>query len=579
MRSVWWKTGGHSDNWAEREGAVLAAACLLSVLVICAFPIGRLAWSAFGVLADPEHALALLGSRTVFRATANTLSVAVLSTLLALAVGLTFALCLSTMRLRFPRALAFLFVLSLMISPQVSALAFKTLAGPASPLLNTFGIAPPPGTPNPMLGLDGIVLVMGLQHAPLIAITYAAGLARVPFALVDAARLDGSSSLQIVRHIILPVTRTHLLAATLLGFVAGVGNFGIPALLGLPVGFITLPTLIYREIASFGRGGIEDAALVSLIIAFIAGTAVAASAWLVSRRTVRLDAGGSMEPFVDKGVTTATTEAMWWVFLLATVVVPMVSLLATSLVPAYGMVLRWETVTLSQFTEVLWRQSMVQRAFANSLVFAGVAAVLLACLSMALAYSLDRRLRRFRGAVLVLVELPFALPGVVIAIACILLFVRPLPLIGISIYGTATIIIFAYLASFLAIAIKPVMAAIMGLDDEIEQAALLDAASITQRLGLIILPLLFPAVLAGAWMVFLLAFNELTISALLWSAGTETVGVALLNLEDAGLGAEAAALAVLATGIVVLLMMMLEAAAKWFPNNALPWRVLCPANT
>ncbi len=166
-----------------------------------------------------------------------------------------------------------------------------------------------------------------------------------------------------------------------------------------------------------------------------------------------------------------------------------------------------------------------------------------------------------------------------IAIACILLFVQPLPLIGISIYGTATIIIFAYLASFLAISIKPIMAAIMALDDEIEQAALLDAASIPQRLGLIILPLVLPAVIAGAWMVFLLAFNELTISALLWSAGTETVGVALLNLEDAGLGAEAAALAVLATGIVVLLMMMLEAAAKWLPNNALPWRVLCPANT
>ncbi len=144
---------------------------------------------------------------------------------------------------------------------------------------------------------------------PLVAITYAAGLARVPFALVEAAHLDGASSLQIVRQIILPVTRTHLLAASLLGFVAGVGNFGIPALLGLPVGFITLPTLIYREIASFGRGGIEDAALVSLIIAIMAGTAVAASAWLMARGTVRLEAGGSMEPFVGNGMATANDRS------------------------------------------------------------------------------------------------------------------------------------------------------------------------------------------------------------------------------------------------------------------------------
>ena len=196
---------------------------------------------------------------------------------------------------------------------------------------------------------------------------------------------------------------------------------------------------------------------------------------------------------------------------------------------------------------------------------------------MALAYSLDRRLRRIRGAVLVVLEMPFSLPGVVVAIACILLFVKPLPFIGISIYGTAAIIIFAYMTSFLAIAIKPVMAAIMALDDEIEQAALLDGASIGQRLGKIIVPLVLPAILAGTWMVFLLAFNELTISALLWSAGTETVGVALLNLEDAGLGAEAATLAVMATGIVVFLMLLLEAAARWFPDNTLPWRTLCPA--
>ena len=75
-------------------------------------------------------------------------------------------------------------------------------------------------------------------------------------------------------------------------------------------------------------------------------------------------------------------------------------------------------------------------------------------------------------------------------------------------------------------------------------------------------------------MVFLLAFNELTISALLWSAGTETLGVALLNLEDAGLGAEAAALAVVATGIIAALMVVLEMASSCFPENALPWHQL-----
>ena len=60
--------------------------------------------------------------------------------------------------------------LSVMISPQLIALAFLHLAGPASPLLNSLSLAPEAGSANPMLGRGGIILVLGLHHAPLVAI-------------------------------------------------------------------------------------------------------------------------------------------------------------------------------------------------------------------------------------------------------------------------------------------------------------------------------------------------------------------------------------------------------------------------
>ena len=66
----------------------------------------------------------------------------------------------------------------------------------------------------------------------------------------------------------------------------------------------------------------------------------------------------------------------------------------------------------------------------------------------------------------------------------------------------------------------------------------MDGARSWQRLRVyIVVPQLLPAAAAGGLMVFLFALNELTVSALLWSAGTETLGVALLSLEEAGLGA------------------------------------------
>ncbi len=561
--------------WSDSEGGPLAVLVVSCVFLFCLLPVARLLVSAFGVIqADPAAAFALLTSASVTRATLNSLTIASASTVLAVAIGLVVAIVLATMTLKTRRALGFLFVLSLMVAPQVSALAFKTLAGPASPILNTLGLAPPPGTPNPMLGFGGVILVMGLHHAPLVAIIIASGLVRVPKALVEAAMLDGARPMAIITQIILPVIRLNILSAVLLAFVAGIGNFGIPALLGLPAGITTLPTTVYRQLASFGRGAISEAALLSLLIAVIAGIAVIASAVLTSRRGVRTDVERGIEPFIRRKGITAPVEIGLWVFFAFTIVLPLVSLVAKSLVPTYGVTLSWATLTFVQYTDALWSQALIRRAFANSFTYAGSAAAILAALSLLVAYALDRRLAFARLVILPVVEMPYALPGVVVAIACILLFINPLPFIATSIYGTGWIIVFAYLASFLAIALKPVVAAVSSLERDVEEAALIDGAGIGRRLATIMLPLNLPAVVAGGVMVFLLSFNELTISALLWSAGTETLGVALLNLEDAGLASQSAALAVVATAVVAAIMLALEATGRHLPEDALPWRQL-----
>jgi iron(III) transport system permease protein len=564
-----------ADDWALQEGGALAATALFVVLIICGVPILQLILAAIGSFSDGvETTFKTLFSAQIGNATFNTISVAIASTVIAGVIGISLALILMTVQLRARRLMAFIFILSLMISPQISALAFKTLAGPASPLLKAIGLAPPPGTANPMLGFGGIVLVMGLQHAPLVAITLAAGLSRVPHAIIEAALLDGAKPLKIFSKILLPLVRPHLASALLRAFVAGVGNFGIPALLGLPVGYLTLPTLIFQKLASFGTNTIAEAALVSMMIGVIAGIGVVISAKLLSRNTIRLQGGDQLAAFIDAGRWRIWIEYAIWAFFVLTIFIPMMSLLATSIVPAYGMLLRFDTLTLDQYVEVLWRQDITRRAFSNSMIYASSAAIILSLFCMLLAYGLDRRLTRIRSTVLAIVEMPYALPGVVVGIACILLFVRPLPIIGVSIYATKWIILFAYCASFMAIALKPIFAAVTSLDRDIEEAALLDGAGLRKRLYAIIMPLILPSLLAGALMVFLLAFNELTVSALLWSAGTETIGVVLLNLEDAGLPTQAAATAVISTIVVAILMLVLELAGDMFPENTLPWRQL-----
>ena len=73
-------------------------------------------------------------------------------------------------------------------------------------------------------------------------------------------------------------------------------------------------------------------------------------------------------------------------------------------------------------------------------------------------------------------------------------------------------------------------------------------------------------------LVFLIACNELTVSALLWSAGTQTLGVVIYNLDDGGSADLASAMSVIVIAMVVIMMVLLEIMATCLPKGVVPWR-------
>jgi len=200
------------------------------------------------------------------------------------------------------------------------------------------------------------------------------------------------------------------------------------------------------------------------------------------------------------------------------------------------------------------------------------AALVLMLLSLPLAWLLvryaSRPLRWLQNAI----DIPYTLPGVVLAIAIILLFSRPLPLLEVSLSGTLTIIFIAYLARFLTVCLKPVHNSMLQLDPAMEEAASLAGANFSQRLRHIVLPLLAPAAFAGALLVFLTAVNELTVSALLWSAGKETIGVVIFNLDESGNKVLASAVSVLVVALVAVVMLLLSGLGRFLPKGVIPWQ-------
>lgn len=544
---------------------------LACLFLLCALPLISLVKAGFAGLVS-GNSIGVLTEPATYAAIRNTLLTATGGMLISVVIGALFAFSVSLTDIRGKLTLSFAFMLPMMIPPQVTALAWVEMTGPASPLLKTLGIAPPLGSPQPLYSLFGISVLLGVQHAPLVFLALKAGLAASPRDGVEAARLSGASPFRVFLDIVAPLAAPGLIAGAAIAFVSGVGNFGIPAILGIPAGISVLPTLIYTRLASFGSGTFGEIALLSSLIAAIAAAGLILQQRALSGRDYRIIGLSGANAAFSLGRFRVAVELGLAAILFLVLVAPLAALIASSLVPAYGVPLNWQTMSLRAYEEILFRQTMTLSAFTNSLFLASSAALGLLVVALPAAYLMNRRKGVLANTLGILIEIPYALPGIVLAVAFILTFAAPLPILNVSLYGTIWIILIAYFSSFLAVNLKPVMSAFLQMDPSLEEAARLSGAGFFRRMRDVILPLVAPAAGASIILVFLIATNELTVSALLWSAGTQTLGVAIFNLDDSGSSDLASALSVLVVVMVMALMAALETLANYLPEGVLPWR-------
>ncbi|GAB4514863.1 MAG: iron ABC transporter permease [Roseibium sp.] len=516
-----------------------------------------------------------LQSRSVRRALWHSVESSFLSALGATVLGTILALLVGLTDIRRKGLLVFLILLPMMIPPHVTAIAWIQALGPASPVLRALGIAPELGATHPLYSREGLVLLLTLQHGPLVFLLVRAALRSFPRELSDAARVSGAGAFRMLRRITLPLLAPSLLAGFALAFVAALGNFGINALIGIPARYTTLPVLVWRRLASFGPDVLPNVAVISVILALVAFAAILVQS-LLQRRLRTALIGLPQDPLaIALKRKRPFVEALVWGFVACVLLLPAASLLATALVPTYGLPLSAGTLTLENFTEVLWRQSVTLRAFANSTSIAGLAAAAIALVSLPLAYFLAHRQagrRRWAGVALTQSEIAFAVPGLVMSIAFILAFIRPLPVLNVSLYGTLWIILIAYVSVFLAVGLKPVAAAFLQMDSALEDAARVSGAGFLRRMRRIFAPLAAPSAASGAILVFLTAYNEVTVSALLWSTGNETIGTTIFNYEDGGYTTLAAAMSAVVVAATILIMLAMNALAGRVPAGTVPWK-------
>lgn len=532
---------------------LLGAPLGLVLLGAVVYPSLILVWQAFSRDGRPSLAnlAGVLSDADIWRVLWNSLHVSFWATALGVTIGTGLAFLVARTDLPGQRFFQSALMLPYLIPPFIGALAWLALAGPVG-FINQFWMAVT-GLQEPLFriyGAPGIILVLALSHYPLAYLTVLASLEQMDPALEEVARTSGASPSRTAWDVTLPLVAPAIGAGAVLVFLRNMENFGIPAILGFPAKFFVLTTKIYATILDFDRPhNLGLAAALSLLLVAVAGGVMALQQKILGGRAYGLTRGAGEPPIFSLGRWRRRAGIAVALFVLVTSVAPVLAIIITALTRAYGMPLGWDNLSLRNFITLFFKVPAVWRALMNSLLLATSAATVVVALAIVIAYVQVRTRARGKGVLEALVVLPFAVPGTVVALAMILAFLRPV--LGISLYNTIWIILVAYVARFLALAVKPVAAAFTQVHTSLEEAARSSGASLARSLRDVTIPLIRSALVSGWFLAAVPAITELTLSVLLWSAGNETIGVMVFNMHEEGKVLLSAALAVVVMAVAL----------------------------
>ena len=523
--------------------ARLLAGLLLAVLAwLVIYPIALVLLEG---LRDPSgwtlrYVRLFLERPTEWRALWGSLWISVVSVILAALIGIPLAFLLARYDLPGGRVLGGLVALPAVLPPLVGVVAFLFLYGETGfvSLLvqRLLRLTEPPWR---LQGAGAILLVHAYSMYVYFYLFVRAALFSLDGSLYEAAASLGAGRWRTLRRVVLPQLYPALGGAALLTFMTALASFSAPYIFG--GGFRVMPT----QIVSTRLNGDDRLAMVETISL----TLLALAALWLFRGAGNVDlAGGGRKGagperirVRSRALRVAVAGLGWG--LAGVLLLPHLTLLLVSFVPLGT----WTTeplppvYTLQNYVTLI-HDPVRARPLLNSLWLAAVATG--AAVSIALGGAILSASRRVRGGRLIetLLALPWAVPGTVFAIALATAFSVHAPWVGrVVLVGTLWILPLAYLIRNLPITSRAILAGIRGLDPSLDEAAAALGAGRGRTLRRITLPLLRPALLAGASLAFVTALGDFVTSIMLYTYDTRPISLEILSsLRQSDVGVAAA---------------------------------------
>jgi iron(III) transport system permease protein len=528
------------------EAAILAFTLVIGVFLLA--PLGGLAWrsvtgddGAFTLARFAEWA-ATPGTR---RTALNTVGVGAAVCALVIPLAFLMAYALERSGLRAKGLLGAIASAPLLAPSLLPALALVYLFGRQGLLTPLFG-------GQTIYGPQGILIADAVSVFPHAVIILRTALRAADGRHYEQARLLGASAWRSFLTLTLPAARHGLISAAFVVFALTVADVGAPKVVGGDFDVLALD--IYKQV--LGQQNFDTGAVIAMALLAPSLAAIGFERWAAARQAALVSARST--PFVTAPGPVRDGLLGAACGLMAVIVVGLLAvcqLAALVRLWPYDLTLTGAQYDLDKVDGGGW--SAIVDSIALALT---VAAVGTAC-AFAGAYVTERtRPAPWLRAVASVVALaPAAAPGLALGLAYVLFFNDPYnPLHGL--YGTFAILVAATVTHFYTVAHLTSVSALKALDPEIEPAAALLGRGGLTVLTRIAAPLCAPALVEIAAYLFVNAMTTVSVVVFLYPPDVKLAAVAVLNMDDAGDSAPAAAMGMLIV-YVNLIVRVAEASA------------------
>ncbi|MFQ5682926.1 MAG: ABC transporter permease [Candidatus Binatia bacterium] len=532
---------------------------LVSVLVWISFQTGILGTS------DATYTLHnyvdILGDPFVSRVVANTIVFTLVTTLVALGVGLPVAWLTERTTLPGKGAVYTIMTLGLLIPGIYTAMGWTFIAHQRIGFLNRWLVD--------IFGLDqgpiniatpvGMGFVQGLSLAALAFILTAQMFRAMNPSLEEAAKIHGMGFFATVRRITLPLAFPAILAAFIYMVTIGIATFDIPAIIGLSNRVYMLSTFVYLKANpgddEFPEHGITAALGVLMIVVALLLTWWYSQVLRQGHRYEVVTGKGYRPALIDLGRWSLVGWAFITLYLLASKLVPLLLIAYAAFIPylappSYAMLSR---ASLQAFYDMDW--NLVARGLGNTAILVAVVPLVVLLLAFCISWLIVRSKSRARYALEFGAFLPHALPEVILAIAALLLALFVLKGV-VPLYGSVWLIAIVYMVSRLAFATRVINGSLLQIHRELEEAAYTAGLSTARTSWRILVPLLRPTLMSVWIWSAILVYRELTVAVFLVGHDSITLPAVIWSYWFSGATNQAAAVTLLMTLVLTPLILI-----------------------